>query len=203
MKRITIGRGNDCDIVIPDETDDVSRHHFVLSFNFFGKMTASDISSNGTFINNNRILKGASVPVTPKDNIRLGNKWQFDWSLVNDPYKTMRRIIIILLCVILLGGIGGGVWYFINENSSDKENTTIIPKADDSQDDSEWNSDSTKKVAPTVVSISTQKALKQKPNRKKKKAKSVNNIKKRSISKEDIVKTKESKEEKDMPLVIN
>ena len=60
MKRIIIGRGNDCDIVIPDDTDDVSRHHLVLSFNFLGKMTVSDTSSNGTYINNIRMLKGAS-----------------------------------------------------------------------------------------------------------------------------------------------
>ena len=31
-KRIIIGRGTDCDITIPDETDNVSRHHLVISF---------------------------------------------------------------------------------------------------------------------------------------------------------------------------
>lgn len=54
MKKIIVGRGLDCDIVIPDERDNVSRHHLVISFNLLGKMTISDTSSNGTFINEKR-----------------------------------------------------------------------------------------------------------------------------------------------------
>lgn len=201
MKRITIGRGNDCDIVIPDETDDVSRHHLVLSFNFWGKMTVSDTSSNGTFINNNRMLKGTSVPVTPKDNLRLGSNWKFDWSLVNDPYKTIRRITITVICLLFLAGVGLGVWYYISENQSSTNDTVVIPKEVDSQKESEWNSDSTKKVAPTVESITPQKAVKSKSNRKKSRARTVNNIKKHSIPNEKVI-DKDTKE-KDMPLVIN
>lgn len=201
MKRITIGRGNDCDIVIPDETDDVSRHHLVLSFNFWGKMTVSDTSSNGTFINNNRMLKGTSVPVTPKDNLRLGSNWKFDWSLVNDPYKTIRRITITVICLLFLAGVGLGVWYYISENQSSTNDTVVIPKEVDSQKESEWNSDSTKKVAPTVESITPQKAVKSKSNRKKGRARTVNNIKKHSIPNEKVI-DKDTKE-KDMPLVIN
>lgn len=201
MKRITIGRGNDCDIVIPDETDDVSRHHLVLSFNFWGKITVSDTSSNGTFINNNRMLKGTSVPVTPKDNLRLGSNWKFDWSLVNDPYKTIRRITITVICLLFLAGVGLGVWYYISENQSSTNDTVVIPKEVDSQKESEWNSDSTKKVAPTVESITPQKAVKSKSNRKKGRARTVNNIKKHSIPNEKVI-DKDTKE-KDMPLVIN
>lgn len=201
MKRITIGRGNDCDIVIPDETDDVSRHHLVLSFNFWGKMTVSDTSSNGTFINNNRMLKGTSVPVTPKDNLRLGSNWKFDWSLVNDPYRTTRIIIITVICLLFLSGVGLGVWYYISENQNSTNDTVEIPKDVDSQKETEWNSDSTKKVAPTVESITPQKAVKSKSNRKKNRARTVNNIKKHSIPKEKVI-DKDTKE-KDMPLVIN
>lgn len=201
MKRITIGRGNDCDIVIPDETDDVSRHHLVLSFNFWGKMTVSDTSSNGTFINNNRMLKGTSVPVTPKDNLRLGSNWKFDWSLVNDPYRTTRRIIITVICLLFLSGVGLGVWYYISENQNSTNDTVEIPKDVDSQKETEWNSDSTKKVAPTVESITPQKAVKSKSNRKKNRERTVNNIKKHSIPKEKVI-DKDTKE-KDMPLVIN
>ena len=201
MKRITIGRGNDCDIVIPDETDDVSRHHLVLSFNFWGKMTVSDTSSNGTFINNNRMLKGTSVPVTPKDNLRLGSNCKFDWSLVNDPYRTTRIIIITVICLLFLSGVGLGVWYYISENQNSTNDTVEIPKDVDSQKETEWNSDSTKKVAPTVESITPQKAVKSKSNRKKNRARTVNNIKKHSIPKEKVI-DKDTKE-KDMPLVIN
>ena len=57
MKRIVIGRGIDCDIVIPDEKDNVSRHHLVISFGLFGKMTISDTSSNGTFVNDRKLYE--------------------------------------------------------------------------------------------------------------------------------------------------
>ena len=164
-------------------------------------MTVSDTSSNGTFINNNRMLKGTSVPVTPKDNLRLGSNWKFDWSLVNDPYRTTRRIIITVICLLFLSGVGLGVWYYISENQSSTNDTVEIPKDVDSQKETEWNSDSTKKVAPTVESITPQKAVKSKSNRKKNRARTVNNIKKHSIPKEKVI-VKDTKE-KDMPLVIN
>ena len=94
MKRIIIGRGIDCDIVIPDEKDNVSRHHLVISFGLLGKMTISDTSSNGTFVNDRKLLKGASVPVTREDKVRLGSQWTLDWSLVKDPYVATRRILL-------------------------------------------------------------------------------------------------------------
>lgn len=202
MKRLTIGRGNDCDIVIPDETDDVSRHHLVLSFNFWGKMTVSDTSSNGTYINNNRMLKGTSLPVTLNDVIRLGNKWQFDWSLVKDPYKGLRRMLLSLVCLLLLAGIGGGIWYVLDKNKEKTEEPIVIPIETDSKDSMEWNGDSTKKVAPTVLSITPQNTVKTKTVRKKKAKKDVYTIKKQSIPKEN-VNSKNESSEKDVPLVIN
>lgn len=201
MKRIIIGRGNDCDIVIPDDTDDVSRHHLVLSFNFLGKMTVSDTSSNGTYINNIRMLKGASLPVTVKDNLRLGNNWQFDWSLVNDPYKKMRSIIFIVLCFLLLAGVGGGIWYYISGNNNTSDDILVIPKEKETQKSEEWNSDSTKKVAPSIESITPQKNEKSKVRSKKIKKMRVNNNKTQSITKEKVMDN--DNQGNDMPLVIN
>lgn len=201
MKRIIIGRGNDCDIVIPDDTDDVSRHHLVLSFNFFGKMTVSDTSSNGTYINNIRMLKGASLPVTVKDNLRLGNNWQFDWSLVNDPYRKMRRIIMIVICFLLLAGVGFGIWYYVREYNNTSDDILVIPKEEKSQKSEEWNSDSTKKVAPSIESITPQKNEKSKVRSKKIKKMRVNNNKTQSITKEKVMDN--DNQGKDMPLVIN
>lgn len=154
MKRITIGRGNDCDIVIPDERDNVSRHHAVISFNLFGKMTISDTSSNGTFINGKRMLKGVSMPVTVNDEVRLGDGWIFDWKLVEDPYKAARKWLIAAVSVLLLAAVGFGVWQtFGNAGKADNAAPVVLPKDDKNQDDS-WNKDSTAKVAPTETSIS-------------------------------------------------
>lgn len=152
MKKITVGRGNDCDIVIPDERDNVSRHHMVISFNLLGKMTISDTSSNGTFINERRMLKGTSIPVTRNDKIRLGDRWNFDWNLVKDPYVTMRKTIIAaasLLVVVIIAA----VWLMSAGQAPAPEAAPAAPKEYVEQGKGEWNKDSTNKVAPTEMSI--------------------------------------------------
>lgn len=152
MKKITVGRGNDCDIVIPDERDNVSRHHMVISFNLLGKMTISDTSSNGTFINERRMLKGTSIPVTRNDKIRLGDRWNFDWNLVKDPYVTMRKTIIAaasLLVVVIIAA----VWLMSAGQAPTPEAAPAAPKEYVEQGKGEWNKDSTNKVAPTEMSI--------------------------------------------------
>lgn len=154
MKRIVIGRANDSDIVIPDDHDNVSRHHAVISFDFFGRMTLSDTSSNGTFINGTRMIKGASVPVTRNDQIQLGGAWMFDWGLVEDPYRKVRNIsyVVITLVVLLLAGITS--WSVYRSWNSGTSDNIIVPKAPDYLIGGDWNSDSTKNVAPTETSIS-------------------------------------------------
>lgn len=151
-KRIIIGRGTDCDVTIPDETDNVSRHHLVISFNFFGKMKISDTSSNGTFINENRMLKGSSVPVTRNDNIRLGASWQLDWSLVNDPFKNTRKAVIACLVFVVLILAGVGVYSVVHTDTNDSPNI-IIPKADTTAMDNNWNGDSTLREVPVEQRI--------------------------------------------------
>lgn len=200
MKRITVGRGIDCDIVIPDETDNVSRHHFVISFYFFGKMTLSDTSSNGTFINDNRMLKGASIPVTRKDRIRLGEAWNFDWTMVKDPYANIRKSVIgalIAIVVILLGWLAWSIY--------DNRDNRIIVKQDvefpDAKEENDtWTKDSTDKYAPVERSIKTDKAQKKsKVGRKKHSSRSVYDHKYGSKQKESSKNSSDSVTE--MPLI--
>lgn len=177
MKRIIIGRGIDCDIVIPDEKDNVSRHHLVISFGLFGKMTISDTSSNGTFVNDRKLLKGASVPVTREDKVRLGSQWTLDWSLVKDPYVKTRRILlgIAVFCVLALAG--GGAWYYY-ENSQPKETNEVkIPVSKEKEQDDVWTKDSTNKIAPKdeVVKVDGLKKTTSKKKNKKKTSQSVKN----------------------------
>ncbi|MBR2016634.1 MAG: FHA domain-containing protein, partial [Prevotella sp.] len=51
MKKLTIGRNNACDIIIPDTSDLVSRKQAVLTYSFLGKMVLYDTSNNGTYVN--------------------------------------------------------------------------------------------------------------------------------------------------------
>lgn len=185
MKRITVGRGNDCDIVIIDETDNVSRHHLVITFNFLGKMKVSDTSSNGTFINGIRMLKGTSIPVTTMDKIRLGINKDLDWSLVKDPYRSIRIALVSMLSVLIVCAIGIWSWNWYKELHAPADNNKIVLPAPDIELDDNWNKDSTAKVAPTVTSIEVKESKKfpSKPiNRKNKNTKKVINLKEKAGS---------------------
>ena len=209
MKRIVIGRANDSDIVIPDEHDNVSRHHAVISFDFFGRMTLSDTSSNGTLINGTRMLKGASVPVTRNDKIQLGGAWMFDWSLVEDPYRKVRIITYILIALLVFISIGVVSWSIYNSRHNDTSNSITVPKAPDATNEGDWNSDSTKSVAPTETSISTpqmrkkseKKADRSKKTSNKRVSNSKNGHKEATKSPEDNTSKKDFSSEKNMPVV--
>lgn len=102
MRKVVIGRGHDCDIVIPDTTDVVSRRQMAIAFNFMGKMTLYDLSTNGTFVNDVRIPKPDGVPVKPGDKITMGSNYNFDLRTVRDPYKTLRTVLFSALALIVV-----------------------------------------------------------------------------------------------------
>lgn len=209
MKRIVIGRANDSDIVIPDEHDNVSRHHAVISFNFFGRMTLSDTSSNGTLINGTRMLKGASVPVTRNDKIQLGGAWIFDWNLVEDPYRKVRNITYVVIAILILLSISTVSYGIYKSRHNDVSNNITVPQAPDNSFEGEWNSDSTKSVAPTETSITTPQIQKKSKNKANGSEKSSNkriynstNKKKDEIrSSDDKTSKKDFSSEKNMPIV--
>lgn len=178
-KRIIIGRGTDCDITIPDETDNVSRHHLVISFNFFGKMKISDTSSNGTFINDNRMLKGSSVPVTRNDKIRLGAQWELDWNLVIDPFCKIRKVVIACLVVVVLALVGWGIYCAVSPKADDSAKI-IIPKAETNATNGQWNGDSTKYVVPKEERISVGNAARKQSGTNAGKGKSPRNVRNKS-----------------------
>lgn len=79
---ITIGRETDNQIVLNDHTDVTSRHHAVLMIMPNGKMTITDQSANGTYINGQRISPNVPVPVTRKDTISFAHQCTLDWDRV-------------------------------------------------------------------------------------------------------------------------
>lgn len=174
MKRIVIGRGLDSDIVINDGRDGVSRHHAVITFNLLGKMKLSDTSSNGTFINDNKMLKGTSINVTRNDKIRLADYWVLDWAMIKDPYRRYRQFLMGVCAVVLVGLLGWGGWSLAEKILNEDKPITYrrelpqTPKGDDAA----WNADSTMKVAPTIEPAKTKKTIsveKSQPNKSPKK----------------------------------
>lgn len=194
MKRIIIGRANDSDIIIPDEHDNVSRHHAVITFGFFGRMTLSDTSSNGTLINGTKMLKGTSIPVTRKDKIQLGGAWIFDWNLVEDPYKYVRRNCIIMSVVLLAIAIGGISWFVYDSFHKSESPSIEIPKPNISDKTDIWNKDSTNKVAPTEINIKTSDSSKQEGNFVKAKNNKPKKVTNKKSENKDLMKMKQRKD---------
>ena len=99
MKSYSIGREEACNIVLYDSSNLVSRRHATINVNG-SKMTITDYSSNGTYINGIRISSGTPVPVTRKDVVSFAQACELDWKQIPNPAKKVWTAVIIALVVI-------------------------------------------------------------------------------------------------------
>lgn len=112
MKTISIGRDESCDIVIADRTNVVSRRHAVITIDNSGKMTITDYSSNGTYVNGIKISENEAVPITRKNTISFAHVFELDWNMVPNVRGRNIKIILgsaiaviaIIALIILIGG---------------------------------------------------------------------------------------------------
>lgn len=125
MKTYSIGRDLNCDIVINDATDVISRRHALLNIAPSGKMTIIDQSSNGTYVNGIRISQNVPVPVTRKDIVSLAHVAKLDWNQVPKSRKLRNCALIACGAVIVIGLIFG----IRNINSDSGGNADISPDA--------------------------------------------------------------------------
>lgn len=133
MKRITIGRSKDCDILIQDESEKSSRKHAVITFSFFGKMRIYDTSSNGTIVNGEKIEKPESRPIKRGDKIEFAKDVFLDWDQIKDPY-TKIRIPLIFLFVAVVVSVALLLIFVVDfdkkQNEEIEEETTIEQTTD-------------------------------------------------------------------------
>lgn len=116
MKVITIGRGDDNQIVIEDSQNLVSRHHATLRISDSGRMEIVSTGVNGTFINGFLIKPNVPHKVSRKDIVSFAHVRQLDWSQVPDPFRPIRYailgvvalVVLIFLFVMVRGLLGGG-----------------------------------------------------------------------------------------------
>lgn len=115
MKSYSIGRDAGCDIVLNDNTDIISRRHAVLTVASSGKMTITDLSTNGTYINGQRISSNVAVPVSRKDSVSFAHVSTLDWNIIPKSNQWLTYLIIGLVvcaigaaCAILIPRIKGG-----------------------------------------------------------------------------------------------
>ena len=109
MKSYSIGRDNACDIVLNDHTDVISRRHAVLTVSSSGKMTITDQSTNGTYINGQKISANVPVPVTRKDSVSFAHVSTLDWNMIPKSSQWLNYLLIGLgvaavaaACIIFL-----------------------------------------------------------------------------------------------------
>lgn len=114
-KAYTIGRDTQCDIVINDQTDVISRVHAVLRIRGRKKMTITDQSCNGTYINGIRIASNVEVPITRKDVISFAHIRELDWSeLPGTSGGGSKYVLISALSFFILAGVGYGIYRQLN-----------------------------------------------------------------------------------------
>lgn len=130
MKKITIGRGRECDIRLDDSTDMVSRRQAVITVSLTGKMEIYDTSSNGTFVNGEKVEKPNGKPIKRGDQINFAHVVDLDWDQVKDPYKSIKISLLlgsvsVLVIVVLFFAFAD---FFTSQQ--DTENETTMAFAD-------------------------------------------------------------------------
>lgn len=127
MKIYSIGRDINCNIVIDDNTDVISRRHATLNVAPSGKMTIVDQSHNGTYVNGIRIASNVPVPVTRKDNVSFAHVARLDWNLVPKPFSPLLWVAAILGAIALLVGLYFGIKALVNSGGaeSNKSETSV------------------------------------------------------------------------------
>lgn len=104
---MTIGRDESCNILVQDPSNLVSRHHATLMISKTGKMTITDSSTNGTYINGIKISSNVPVPVTRKDVVSFAHVSELNWQQVPKGETTKIALtaalsLVILACAALL-----------------------------------------------------------------------------------------------------
>lgn len=159
----TIGRDPQCDIVVYDATNIVSRSHATLRIQG-RKMFLTDHSTNGTFVNGMKIASNVEYQVTRQDDVSFGNIVYLDWDSVPSGSSNRKTIVIIVLS-LLVTAILSLLGYFLLRNDDgeipqqDKTpvSTNIAIPASDSTSKSEEAKDSLV-VLPNVKATAKQPA---------------------------------------------
>lgn len=190
MKVYSIGREAGCDIVINDHSDVVSRRHAILNVSSSGKMTITDQSHNGTYVNGMRISSNVAVPVTRKDSISFAHVARLNWDMVPKTTSTLNVILIIVLAIIGIAICSAGGYFAYKHYTANNDNTVTINTSNETinvedirkefndsivrekarQDSiSKAKNDSIKKVNIRKKQLSEQKKKEQKSENKKEK----------------------------------
>ena len=126
MKSLSIGRDQECDIILSDNSDLISRRHAVLNIYPSGKMTIIDYGKNGTYVNGVRITSEIPVPVTRKDIISFAHTRQLDWEKVPKLNTRMKYFLFVLVAVVFATGAYFSIDYIKKTTDQPISNINVV-----------------------------------------------------------------------------
>jgi pSer/pThr/pTyr-binding forkhead associated (FHA) protein len=127
IKQFSIGRGDDCQIKIQDNSQKVSRNHATLKVLTNGKIFITDHSTNGTFVNGVKISQSVDYPVRRGDDISFAHVANLNWELIP---RTVNKLIYYLAGAIIVVGIGISLYFLINKKCPIKEDVKTPVKVE-------------------------------------------------------------------------
>ena len=154
MRIINIGRSPENQVVIDDMT--ISRNHAKIEVDDTNKIFITDISSNGTFVNGQRIFLNLRKQILRGDKVNFAKVVDLDWSLIppsvyngtiinspmppifkgvyREPVKPMQQqntdsLDFLKLAVSLIMPLYGIILYFMYQNSAPKKSSQAITAA--------------------------------------------------------------------------
>lgn len=151
MKNYSIGRDEGCSIIISDPSKMVSRNHATLTIDGT-KMTITDHSSNGTYINSIKISSNTPVPVTRRDVISFANVSNLDWSKVPNPLA--RIILIVAIAIVVVASLCVASYYW-NQSKNQEQQINNNEKMEQMRADSLKNAALEKRIASLKASSDT------------------------------------------------
>lgn len=92
-EKITIGRADDNNIIVPESYDTVSNHHGEISRQG-DVLVFRDYSSNGTIINGQNV-HNTSVSIYPGDMIVVAGIYELGWNVINQYFPNSNRPTVI------------------------------------------------------------------------------------------------------------
>lgn len=152
MKILRIGRGEDCDIVIEDSLNQVSRRHATLRLYPLGKMEIISEGRNGTYRNGMLLKPGKPHKVTRKDVISFAHVKSLNWKQVPDVYRKWRIIIACCLAAIVLAIAGVKIASLL-----DTSTPAVAAGGGGDTGSSTWKPDTTTVIQPNEVKPSPKK----------------------------------------------
>lgn len=148
MKSYSIGRDPNCNIVINDPSNQVSRQHATINVDGF-KMTIIDNSSNGTHVNNVKISKGVPFPVTRGDVVSFADVAVLDWKRIPSPVHKLA--VYVVACFALLAILVGGL--FFAKSVLEKQTEEQAQLAEKKMQDKDSMSKSVEKLESDIASL--------------------------------------------------